>query len=251
MKPTKTTLLLDADIICYKFASKAQENFTWSEEVTSSAVSPLEDVVPHVAAYIEELQDTLNADDVIVCLTAPENFRYQVLPTYKGNRKDVIKPELLGPLKATLAERYTSYTRPGLEADDVMGILSTHPTLIPGKKIIVSTDKDMKQIPGWLYNPDKDDVAGFVEEPIADLWFYTQVLTGDTTDGYKGCPGIGPTKARRILAEAEGDFWRAIVSTYETKGLTEEDALVQARVARICRHTDYDFKHKEVRLWTP
>ena len=68
------------------------------------------------------------------------------------------------------------------------------------------------------------------------------------------CPGVGPVKAEECLAEAKiygGPYWSAVVATYENKGLTEEDALVQARVARICRADDYDFKNKEVRLWNP
>ena len=40
---------------------------------------------------------------------------------------------------------------PGLEADDAMGIYATQ---YPGN-IIISPDKDIKQIPGTLYNLDK------------------------------------------------------------------------------------------------
>ena len=32
-------------------------------------------------------------------------------------------------------------------------------------------------------------------------------------------------------------------------GFTEEEALLNARMARILRKSDYDFKNKEVRLW--
>jgi DNA polymerase-1 len=41
------------------------------------------------------------------------------------------------------------------------------------------------------------------------------------------------------------------VEAYAKKNLTADDALVQARVARILRHTDYNFKTKEPILWTP
>ncbi|UZT50427.1 exonuclease [Enterobacter phage 04_vB_Eclo_IJM] len=34
-------------------------------------------------------------------------------------------------------------------------------------------------------------------------------------------------------------------------GMTEQELLVQAQVARICRASDYDPKSKEVILWTP
>ena len=53
--------------------------------------------------------------------------------------------------------------------------------------------------------------------------------------------------------KAYGDYspWETIVSYYEKAGFGEEEALRQARVARICRNTDYDFKKKEVVPWVP
>ena len=41
------------------------------------------------------------------------------------------------------------------------------------------------------------------------------------------------------------------VAMYESKGLKEEDALVQARVARILRTEEYDILTGEVKLWEP
>ena len=159
-----------------------------------------------------------------------------------------------------------------------MGILSTHPKLIPGKKIIVSEDKDMKTIPGWLFNPKKDKKPRLISPEEADWWHMLQTMTGDTTDGYKGCPLCGPEKAKEMLespyileayehvfksgprkgmAEVRyrkvptANLWAGIVSLYEAQGLKERDAITQARVARICRNTDYNFTTKEVIYWNP
>ena len=49
----------------------------------------------------------------------------------------------------------------------------------------------------------------------------------------------------------EKEAWQVVVETYASKGLTEEEALQQARVARILRHTDYDVEKEEVVLWKP
>jgi DNA polymerase-1 len=148
-----------------------------------------------------------------------------------------------------LATHYDTFQRPYLEADDVMGILSTS-NIIKGKKIIVSEDKDMKTIPGWLFNPRKDaEEANLISAEEADYWFYYQTLVGDSTDNYKGCPGIGPVKAEKILMEESS--WDAVLYTYLCKGLTEQDAITQARVARICRASDYDFTHKQPIPWRP
>jgi len=143
---------------------------------------------------------------------------------------------------------WESYQRPGLEGDDILGILATHPKAIRGQKIIVSIDKDMKTIPGYVWNPDKDDEPIFYSTEEADYWHLYQTLTGDTTDGYPGLPGCGPKGAEKVL---EDPSWEAVVAAYEKKGLTEEDALVQARCARILRATDYDYAKKEVKLWCP
>jgi len=251
-----TTVLLDTDIVAYKFASAAQKVYKWDEETTSVDITMTDEVIiERTVEYIDAIIDACSADKVIVCLSDPHvNFRKSVLPSYKGNRVGVDKPVKLSWLKDQLAALYPSYIRPTLEADDVMGILSTHPKLNPGKKIIVSTDKDMKTIPGWLFNPDKDIKPRLIPEPEADWWHMYQTLTGDPTDGYKGCPQIGDKKAREILDACSAGvtpYWPAVINAYAVKGLTEEEALVQARCARILRYSDYNFSKKEPILWTP
>jgi DNA polymerase-1 len=42
-----------------------------------------------------------------------------------------------------------------------------------------------------------------------------------------------------------------VTSAYASAGLSEDVALMNARVARICRADDYDFTKKEVILWEP
>lgn len=251
-------LLLDADIIAYWFAFLGQETIKWDEETTSThATKELGDVCAEADAKIAEFKAQLEADQVIVCLSCAteDGWRVKLLPTYKAGRGE--KPMYLADVKQHLRSRYRTYEKPTLEADDVLGILSTHPTLLPGKKIVVSTDKDLKTIPGWLWNPDKDAEPHLIDERDADFAHLLQTLTGDTTDNYKGCPGIGKVKANAILFGRSppwgtaAEAWQGVIETYAKKGLTEADALVQARVARIARHTDYDFKKKEIKLWTP
>lgn len=242
--------LLDADIIAYQVAASNEQRIDWDGDggVTQYA-RELSYVTDQVDQCIGELKLKLKADEMVICLTDKVNWRNSVLPSYKENRKGSMKPLLLGAVKEYLASEYTSYIKPTLEADDVMGILATHPTLIKGKKVIVSIDKDMKQIPGWLFNPDKDSKPQVVEASDGDYFHYFQTLTGDPVDGYSGCPKIGKVKATRILDEAKGSEWDAIVRTYEAAGLTEADALVQAQVARICQWQNYDYTNNEVIPW--
>lgn len=262
-----TTLLVDADIVAYKFAAAAEENFCFDEGVPLQLLDNFEQVTVQVDEYLAELMTKLGGTKLVLALSCPseENFRLSVLDTYKANRKDIQRPTYLKQVREWLAQQYPKaiYQRPTLEGDDVMGILATSKA-IQGKKIIVSEDKDLQQIPGWLYNPRKDDHPRQIHEKDGDYYFYTQILTGDPTDNYKGCPGIGKVKAEKILQEALATvvdwaepytyrdvLWSAVVATYESKGLTEADALQQARVARICQAQDYDFKGRKVILWSP
>jgi DNA polymerase-1 len=249
----RVTLLLDSDIVAYKYAYSYQEEFRWANGVTSVSTAPVEDAARDMVMWINQLMIELNADDLIVCLSSPsaEGFRKQLYPRYKANRAGAARPALLGPLRDYLEDNYRSFKRDTLEADDVMGILATHPKLISGEKIIVSIDKDMASIPGKWYNPDTDRLLEVSLEE-ADRFHLFQTLTGDPVDNYPGCPGIGPVKATALLSGKSGmEAWEAVVGAYEKKGLTEEDALIQARMARILRHTDYDFRNREVILWEP
>ena len=149
-------------------------------------------------------------------------------------------------LKLELSKLKTEYkviVMPELEADDAMGIFSTQ---YPGN-LIISPDKDMKQIPGKLYNLDETFT---ISPEQGAAWHLSQTLSGDSTDGYSGVPGIGVKRAETLFKK-EGYSWKTVVKAYEDKGLTEQDALVNARLARILTVDDYDSKRKLAKLWTP
>jgi len=81
-------------------------------------------------------------------------------------------------------------------------------------------------------------------------WHLTQTLSGDQTDGYGGVPGIGVKRAEALFKE-KGYSWRTVVSAFKDKDLSEEDALVNARLAKILTKDDYDFKKNRPILWSP
>lgn len=250
------TILIDADIACFQIACVNQQEYQWDDETVSSVIDQ-ESAVRDLEEFIESLLEATETQEALFCFSSSPNFRHEVLPTYKHNRKGSEKPKLFFSLQEYLQENYPVRQKPNLEADDVLGILAT---MNPGKYVIASLDKDLLQIPGVHYNWKKNEIHEVSEED-ADKQFYLQALMGDPTDGYKGCPGIGVVKATSLLQSCEevpdflGDLphvmWRAIVKAYESKGLTEEDALQQARVARILRASDYDFDRKKPILWSP
>ena len=133
---------------------------------------------------------------------------------------------------------------PTLEADDALGIYATKE---PGH-IICSPDKDMRQIPGQLY--DLTDGVVTVEPEEGRRWHLIQTLAGDQTDGYAGVPGIGIKRAVALF-DKEGYTWDTVVKAFAEKDLGEDVALMNARLAKILQCDDYDFTNQEPRLWSP
>ena len=105
----------------------------------------------------------------------------------------------------------------------------------------------MRQIPGNLFNME-DFIR--IEPTDGAKWHLIQSCSGDQTDGYSGCPGIGIKRATTIF-ENKGYSWKTVVNMFKEKDLTEEDALINARLARILTADDYDFKRKKPIPWTP
>lgn len=252
-----TTLLIDADTLAFTASLGAEYNHEWEEGVISRGAD-LNAAFETFNAGIEKLAEehcVNRPGGVRIALTGSTNFRKGVLPTYKSKRGP--KPICLGELRARIVAELGGIVKPNLEADDIIGIWATHPTLIKGEKIVYSIDKDLKTVPCMLDN-GKEPVTE-ITKAMANMYFLMQVLTGDSTDGYTGLPGCGPKSAGKILLpflDSEGGFnakgaWAAVVAAYTKAGLTADDALTQARVARILRHQDFNFKTKEVILWNP
>jgi DNA polymerase-1 len=241
---------MDGDIFAFRASVVVQKCYEWGN--TRSVVSDPEEAESKYDADVAAVVRALKPTRVVHCFTSGVNFRKKINPNYKANRQGKDKPLQLSHLikRQFATAPQDCYRIEGLEADDILGILATHPTLIPGRKIVVSIDKDMQTFPGLHYNPDKPGVLK-VSQQAADWKFWMQILTGDPVDGYSGLPGIGPIKAEAILCNPDLPLWPAIVAAYEKKGLTEDDALLMARMARILQHTDFDFKTSQPILWTP
>jgi DNA polymerase I len=246
------TVLIDADILAYEAAS-AVEQVLEIEEGYFQTFCDLNEVKEAILDKIERIKEDTGADLCAHALTDSEgNFRKEVYEPYKGKRSSIKKPIVLKHVKQWMIDDLGAYWRPGLEGDDILGILATHPTLIKGETVIYSEDKDLQTIPGLLYR--KGELTEVTQEE-AFRYFMMQTLTGDSTDGYPGLPGYGPVKAKAWLSGVEAptpvNIWRAVVDAYERFGMTEEDALVQARCARILTADLYNFKAREPILWTP
>lgn len=248
LKKNQRTLLVDGDILLYKFGFGGQQKVEWSNDAESEWAEE-ENAKYLMDIFLDQLLKNTKAKDLLICLTGKRPFRYDVLPTYKHNRKEAKKPLMYQDLKDYLQKEYPSAMRGNIEADDIMGILGTKDS----DNIITSIDKDLIQIPSWHFNWNKDTKPRLITKSEGEKFFWQQCLSGDPVDGFAGVPGIGPVKARNIVnsCETEAEAWGKIVKTYESKGMTEEDALVQARCAYILRCDDYDWDRGRVKLWSP
>ena len=81
-------------------------------------------------------------------------------------------------------------------------------------------------------------------------WHLIQTLAGDQTDGYGGVPGIGVKRAIDLL-EKDGYTWETVVKAFQSKELDEDTALMNARLAKILQHTNYDAAERRVIPWLP
>jgi DNA polymerase-1 len=260
-------ILIDGDIMLYRIAESHQENVPLNELVGEQSLKDsifnrslcnddlsdivvawgnIDDVGFAIDEYISNLKKKLKADYAIVCLSDSKNFRKSVKDSYKGNRTKAKPVTYAGGLQ-TVKKLYDHVVYPALEADDVLGILATDPNNTD-EIVIVSDDKDLEQIPVQVYKPMSDTFVNVTKES-GRRKFFEQVLAGDRTDGYAGCPGIGDKTANKILDEEES--FERVLEEFVAKGLTLQDMTDTVNMARILQFGDYDFSTVSVNLWVP
>ena len=237
-------LLIDADLYLYRACAAAEEEVDWGDDLWSLQTD-LKEAKAIFQRTLQEVCEALDTANFILCFSDRDNFRKEVLPSYKGGRKKVRKPCGYKAAVEWAKQTYLWHSEPLLEADDVMGILATAPD---SKGVIVSDDKDMLTLPAKLYRPQSGEHHD-ISVADADRAFLTQSLTGDPTDGYTGVPRVGAVTAAKILGVRPS--WSAVVAAYIKAGLTEADAIQQARCARILRFEDWDQETSTIELWEP
>lgn len=145
-----------------------------------------------------------------VFLSGGRNFRYDIYPDYKANRRDVQRPRWLEPIRAYLVTEWKATVTDGIEADDAMGIAQG---VHDGESIICTIDKDLLMIPGLHYNFVKQEFR--TVSPLEGLrHFYYQLIMGDKADNIPGYDGKMRQKVPKFL---ENDI------AYLEECMTEEE----------------------------
>lgn len=249
-----TIALIDGDEAIYKACVIKVEETDWEAETVTDRLPTLKEARDKYMEIVLGWADAVGADQYIVCLSPKERglFRRGVYAQYKSGRSE--KPETYQPLEDWVFANERSEWRPGLEADDVMGILSGE------GRVICSNDKDMKTVPGQLYITGKQKLVTITESRADWQWMY-QTLMGDSTDGFNGCLGCGPVNAEATLEDcpgiesmaraAEARFLVPKKGKYKAATQTAKDFRTQAVLARILRPSDYNDSTGDVRYALP
>jgi 5'-3' exonuclease len=255
-------LLIDADFTLFQATSAVERESVFTNEAGAAIHilhSAFDEALANFVRLVESYEKTLGADEAVLVFSGPNNFRKDIWDGYKAHRKSTRKPLCYWAVIEHLRQGtdYRVVSEDCLEGDDYIGILATRPSVVD--RIIVSDDKDMMTLPNvQIYR--MGNMIETTHESADRFWLY-QTLMGDATDGYKGCPGIGPVAAEKVL-ERPGDPWQNVLDAYRKAFTTKTEdkylgfepddlALLNARLARILRATDWDGKNRQPILWSP
>ena len=196
--------LIDADYVKYIVCSKIYKDIQRNEIEGKIDVFIKEE--PAISYTKDWLSDWLMKidDPIIFCFSGKSynTFRSYVAfeKEYKGNRKKDYT-EYEGKLKDMtmvmqyIRDNFISLLFEDLEADDIVSFLQDKENTY-----IVSNDKDIKQIPGYHYNFQTNNIYEITnEQAIYNLAY--QLIIGDTTDNISGLPKFGEKKAIDFLRE--------------------------------------------------
>jgi 5'-3' exonuclease len=246
--------LVDAEIVTYQVCTECMteqrvgdDEYTWHVDMAM--------VRPNLQQRIENAAREIGAGEIVLAVGSKSNWRKRICETYKANRAGKKKPLGYWAAIEFLREHYRVDQLEWLEADDVLGILTTGE--FAGRGVIVSNDKDMLTVPGRHYNPcEPEPRVREVSLQEADIEHAVLALAGDASDGYKGCKGVGEKGARMALLDADGypespAIWETALRLFEEASHDEAYAIQQFRLARVLRSGEYDKKTGELKLWTP
>lgn len=241
--------LLDGDIVSYRCSVAVQQTRDWGGVEGTITNAPV--ACRNAINIARRWADWAGAKDITVCLSPKNgaNFRRSIA-AYKQERA-VGKPLAYWEVVEALEQEFDCARIQSCEADDVMGILGSDPKTFK-KHVIVSIDKDLRNVPCMLFNPIKREKI-LIKEFDADYNWMFQTLIGDRIDGYPGCPNYGPARATKLLDGAANlaTMWKRVKWAYNNEGVSEVIALQQAQFARILRHADYNESEGTIKLWHP
>ncbi len=196
----------------------------WNRKEVQPLDHALQIVKQSLTQTLEDIKSYAKVDQVssTIYLSGKHNFRQSVAitKTYKGNRENTPKPVHYDEIGLYLTGQWNAVTTDGIEADDALGIAAMEAKAKGEANVIVSNDKDLRQIPGLHYDWTKKEFL-LVSAREAKTRFFIQLLAGDATDNVPGIPGIGEAKAAKILEECKSptEMVDACAKAYQEQAL--------------------------------
>ena len=230
------TVLIDGDEVAYKAAFVSEVPIKWDED-TWTLHSSEREMIDAIQTIIKQALKDTDSEMFHVALSGSNNFRLDVYPEYKANRKGKRKPLGLKFCREYMLEEYLASMDDTMEADDLLAIEAGERP----DSVIWSVDKDFLTVPCQLF---REGELLLITEEDADYWLKYQTMVGDVADNFKGAVGFGPKKTTKWLKD-KGATWKAVRDAFLSAGQTEEDCTTNAILARILR------THDEKLNWKP
>lgn len=193
------------------------------EHTTVAEPEPLENALALCKRQLVRIMEKLDTDGykydrLELFLTGKGNFRESIakVKPYKGNRVLMEKPVHYEAIRRYLRNRWGALVISGWEADDEVAMQSARHDYDPEQVMIVSQDKDLRTVPGLLFNYRRNSYE-LITRKGALVNFYRQILVGDQTDNIMGCFKAGEAAAARIITEdmSEREMYDAVVQEFE------------------------------------
>ena len=230
----KRDVIIDADHILYALASPPSASWKGSLKGKSlvkptSGIKSLKIAFLSVVRNYEELAQVegvmqgYKIGKTLIVISDKSNFRYDIFPDYKANRKGKEHTEEFLKLRKWARKKFAP--KQNIEADDMVAYY------VRKGGVGFTQDKDLtKGVAGiWFdsYHSRKHWV--YTSEASATRFNYLQYVAGDLGDGIRGIEGIGFVKAEALL-DTHGWSWKGVLSIYLAKGCNNYDAIMTRRL---------------------
>lgn len=236
-------------------SAKYNGGLIWSRKELGS----VQDAVSILDGMIRKALDGSKCSDCHIYLTpATGNFRDSIctLRRYKGDRPS--RPVYYSDLREHLLFTHRAIVARGEEADDQISWVARQYYRLQGREyVIIGVDKDLMQIPGDHYNWVENETKNLSDDE-AKLWYWAQVLAGDSGDNVGGCWGLGLAKASKFLVQCNGlnddEMWPKIVRKYKDSQKLPDCPYADKEASDVALETARLVRLRQMMnepLWTP